>query len=175
VLRLLCSEPELGEYGNVVSVGEYISRPAARIEQSYQATESDTVEWRFDQRADAIGYEWATISGTGAAISAVSVQLTTHCEGGWTARLGSAHVEPLDTTSATRRIEPLIDRGPPSPPDKDGHSYRAGHARIQESDERLSVWVITLESPLLELNHNYLRCEPVLARRSPDSFSANRR
>jgi hypothetical protein len=45
VLRLLCSEPEPGEYGIVVTVGEYISRPAARIEQPYYV---DTVEWRFD-------------------------------------------------------------------------------------------------------------------------------
>jgi hypothetical protein len=149
---MLCSESELGEYGVIVAVGEHVSRLAARIEQPYYGSDLDALEWRFDQYADAIGYESATISGTVAAISAVYVQLTSNPEGGWTARPGSAHLEPLDTTSATRKIEPVIEWGPPSPPDKDGHSYRAGHARIHEGDEHLSGWVITLESPHLELN-----------------------
>ena len=116
MLRVLCSESELGEYGVVVTVGEHISRLAARIEEPYYGTDLDTIEWRFDQYADAIGYESATISGTVAAISAVYVQLTSDPEGGWKARPGSAHLEPLDTTSATRKIEPVIEWGPPLPP-----------------------------------------------------------
>lgn len=150
VLRVLCSDSELDENGEVIAVGDCLSRLAGRVENVYYGTDLDSLEWRFDQYADAIGYHAATISGRVTAISAVYVRLTKAVEGGWTARLGSAHLEPLDTTAATRRIEDVIDWGPLSPTDEHGRAYRTGYPRIHEGDEHLSGWVITLEAPRVQ-------------------------
>ncbi len=147
VLRVLCSESELEENGEVIAVGDRVSRLAGRVEGPYYGTDLDSIDWRFDQYAEDIGYEAATISGQVTEISAIYVQRTAAAEGGWTARPGSAHLEPLSTTEATRKIVDLIDWGPPSPPDEHGRAYSIGHARVEEGDELLSGWVFTLDAP----------------------------
>lgn len=146
MLRVLCSRSELEENGEVIAVGDNVSRLASYGEHVYYGTELDALEWHFDQYADAFGDPATTISGQVTAISAVFVRLTRATDG-WTARLGSAQLEPLTTTSATRTIEDTIDWGPVSPPDPDGHSYSVGYPQIREGDELHAGWVITLASP----------------------------
>ena len=152
MIRVLCSDSELDEGGEVIAVGEHVSRLAARIQNVYYGTDLDAIEWRFDQYADAIGYESATISGQVIAISAVFVRLTAAPGGGWTARLGSAHLEPLETTASTRKIEHEVMWGTPSPTNEHGYAYRTGSPRLEEGDEYPSGWVFTLASARIGSN-----------------------
>ena len=143
---------ELDDDGDVIAIRDHVSRPASRVENVYYGTELDTIEWRFDNDAGAGGEPVTTISGEVAAISAVYVRLTAVRGHGWTAQLGSAHLEPLDTTASTRRIQDIVDWGPLSPPDEHGYAYRGGYPRTEEGDEHLSGWVFTIMSPQIELN-----------------------
>ncbi len=152
MLRVLCSETELQEDGEVIAIGDHVSRVGCRVENVFYGTDLDEIEWRFDQYADAVGYEAVTISGQVIAISAIYVRFTATSGGGWAPRLGSAHLEPLDSTASTRKIEDVVDWGPLSPPDEHGHAYRAGYPQIAEGDEHLSGWLFTLDSPHIELN-----------------------
>lgn len=150
VLLVLCSDSELDEYGEVLRVGDHVRRMAARREAGvYFGTELDAVEWQFDRYADILGRESVTISGTTTAIHAVFVLLTKSPEG-WTARPGSARLEPLSTTAATRKPVEVIDWEPPTPPDDRGRSFRRGHRRIEEGTEQLTGWVVTLSEPRIE-------------------------
>jgi hypothetical protein len=149
VLQVLCSESELGEYGESIAVGDLVSRTAARAEGGYFGTDLDLVGWRFDRYADATGSEPTTISGTVVAIDAVHVRLT-GTEEGWTALPGSARLEPRRTTAGTRRPPDRVEWGPPSPPDEEGAVYRVGLHRIEEGDELLSGWLLTLSEERVE-------------------------
>lgn len=144
-LEVLCSSYELEESGDVVTVGDYISRHVSRWNTVYYGTELDDIKWNFDSEAEADGSTATTISGDVTAISAIFVRLT-HVPGkGWTPVSGSAHAERIESTADTRQIKPEIDWVPVSTPDAHGHAYSAGYPRTEEGDEHHSGWLITLE------------------------------
>jgi hypothetical protein len=128
MLRVLCSESELGEYGERLAVGDRVDRIARRNDEGYFGTQLDEIIWRFDRYAEITGAEPVRISGTVTALAAVYVEMTQLGDCTWTAAHGTAHQEPLTTTSGTR----LPDRG-------------VGTSRVEEGDERLSGWLIDLE------------------------------
>lgn len=59
-------------------------------------------------------------SGRVAAISAIYVRLTNNPGLGWTAQPGSAHLESLESTAATRKIQHTVDWSPTSALDEQG-------------------------------------------------------
>lgn len=142
---MLCPNHELEESGDVIVVGDHISRHVSRANDAYYGTDLDRIEWNFDGEAEADGSTATTISGTVTAISAIFVRLTQVPGRGWMAVAGSAHLERIDSTAHTRQIPPDIDWGPLSTPDAQGHAYRAGYARIEEGDEHHSGWLFTLD------------------------------
>jgi hypothetical protein len=72
------------------------------------------------------------------------VRLTATTDG-WTARFGSAYIEPLQSTSTTRRLVPTIDWQPTAALTADTRGYGAvGYRRDKEGNEHLAGWVITL-------------------------------
>ncbi|MGT2427418.1 hypothetical protein [Amnibacterium kyonggiense] len=145
MLRVLCSDSELDENGEVITVGDGVSRLAGRVQGTYFGTDLGSIDLHFDQYAEDLGHESATVSGRVAAISAVHVRRSRGDEGGWTAQPGSAHLEPLETTAATRKPREVIDWGPPSAPHENGRRYSLGRARIKEGDELLHGWVFRLD------------------------------
>jgi hypothetical protein len=144
VLRVLCSTTEQGEYGGAIAVGDRIARLADRVRHGEYGTELDAVEWRLDQDADATGQGAVTISGRVEAISAVYVELTRMGDCAWEPGRGTAHLERLDTTADSRLPGGRIDWSSPSAADSSGITYRSGFEQVEEGDERLSGWVITL-------------------------------
>ncbi|WP_375406881.1 hypothetical protein [uncultured Amnibacterium sp.] len=126
VLRVLCSIHELEEDGEVVRIGDHIRRLASRNEIADYGTDLDNIEWHLDHEAEAAGDPAPTISGRVAAISAIYVRLTGSPGHGWTAQHGSAHLEPLESTAATRHVQHTINWGPTTAPDEQGHVHSAG-------------------------------------------------
>lgn len=139
VLRVLCSESELGEHGEAVAVGDRIARSASRIDHAAFGTALDEVEWRLDRDAVAAGPDAVTVSGVVHSISAVYVDLIRLGDCTWAPATGSAHLEPLTTTAATRRPEAPTDRG--AAPALD----RFAAPLVVDGDERLSGWLLTLD------------------------------
>lgn len=129
MLRVLCSESELGGDDEALVVGGRLARPASRVEDTVFGTALDEVEWRLDRDAVAAGREAVTVSGVVRSISAVYVDLIRLGDCTWAPATGSAHLEPLTTTAATRRPEEQVDRGAP----------------LVDGDERLSGWLLTLD------------------------------
>ena len=144
VLTVICPTSELDEFGEVIRVGDDVHRLAARRRGAYFGTRLDEVEWYFDQYAGLSEREAATIHGSVASIEAVYVHLT-RAEGGWTAILGSAHTEPLESTEATRRIQPRVALNEKSHPDEAGLSYQGGYPVREEGEESLVGWAVVLE------------------------------
>lgn len=145
MLRVLCSTSELDEDGETLTVGDRVHRLAARNQGKYFGTDLDNIEWHFDRYAKYTGRDTATVEGQVLAIAAIYVRLTSTTDVGWTAQSGSAHVEPLESTSTTRRPVPTIDWQPAAAPTADARGYGAvGYRRDKEGDEHLAGWVITL-------------------------------
>ena len=141
MLRVLCSESELGDHGEAVAVGDRIARSASRIDHAAFGTALDEVEWRLDRDAVAAGPGAVTVSGVVRSISAVYVDLIRLGDCTWAPATGSAHLEPLTTTAATRRPEAPADRSA-SPA---GAADRFGAPLVVDGDERLSGWLLTLD------------------------------
>lgn len=150
MLRVRCAESELQEYGEVIALGDHVSRMAGRCGGAFFGTALDEIEWGFDQYAWLVGGHHAIISGTVAAIDAVYVRLTREPDG-WVPTAGTAWREPLTTTAATRKPEEEIEWGPLAEPDANGHSFRSGHRALREGDEQLIGWLITLDDEGIEL------------------------
>ena len=145
VLRVLCSTSELDEGGETLTVGDMVTRLAARNQGQYFGTDLDDIDWHFDRYAEYTGRDTATIAGQIVAIAAIYLRLTATTDTGWTARSGSAHVEPLESTSTTRRPVPTIDWRLAAAPTADTRGFSAvGYRRNKEGDEHLAGWVITL-------------------------------
>jgi hypothetical protein len=132
VLRVLCPESELGEYGERLAIGDRVDRPARRNDGGYFGTELDEIVWRFDGHAEGTGAEPVRIAGTVMAIAAVYVEMTQLGSCTWTAAHGTAHQEPLTTTAGTRRPADGMGTG------------------IEEGDERLAGWLIDLEDERID-------------------------
>ena len=144
-LQVLCSSYELEESGDIIAVGDHISKHASRLNNAYYGTELDSIEWSFDSEAEADGSTATTISGEVTAVSAIFVRLTQVPGKGWIPLAGSAHLENIKSTADTRQIKTEIDWGPVSTPDAQGNAYSAGYPRREEGDEHHSGWLITLE------------------------------
>ena len=149
MLTIFCPASELDEFGEVIRIGDDVDRVAARRRGEYFGTPIDDVEWRFDRYAGLSETETATIHGSVASIEAVYVRLT-RAENAWTAVLGSAHTEPLESTRSTRSTRPRIAWGEESPPDDRGRSYQGGYPQTEEGDESFVGWVVVLEGHRLE-------------------------
>ncbi|MDH2442624.1 hypothetical protein QDR37_01570 [Amnibacterium sp. CER49] len=128
MLRVLCSESELGEYGERLAIGDRVDRVARRDQGGYFGTELDEIVWRFDRYAEVGGADPVRITGTVTAIAAVYVEMTQLGSCTWTAAHGTAHQEPLTTTTGTRRPVEGV-----------------GIHRVEEGDERLAGWLVELE------------------------------
>ena len=148
MLRVLCSESELGEDGEALVVGDRIARPASRVEDTVFGTALDEVEWRLDRDAVAAGREAVTVSGVVRSISGVYVDLIRLGDCTWAPATGSAHLEPLTTTAATRRSDEQVDRSVASAPDDAGDPFDA--PLVLDGDERLSGWLLTLDEEAVD-------------------------
>ncbi|QHC58932.1 hypothetical protein [Rathayibacter sp. VKM Ac-2760] len=145
LLQALCTTSELDEDGVIVAVGDRIRRLAVPYRGGYFGGDLDETPWMLDYYGDATGAaDTVWIEGVVTAIAAIRTRLTRLDDGTWTARPGSAELEPLRSTADTRRPVPEIDWGPRSEPDADGHAYAMGVARQHEGDEDLSGWLITV-------------------------------
>ena len=150
MLRVLCGSTELEEYGEVVAVGDRVKRPAARRDRRW-LPELEGVGWVFDRYAGFGAGEQAVVGGTVERLDAVFTRLTLEPGRGWVPLPGSVHLERLETTAATRRVERKVVHGPWSEPDERGRSYRNGRAVIQEGDESFYGWVIELTEESVEV------------------------
>lgn len=103
-LLVLCSESELQEYGEIIRVGEQVTREAGRREGRFYGGDLDEIQWQFDQYARVVGYEAAIITGRVTVIHAVYVNLTRQPDG-WGPLPGSAHLEQIQSTADARTIE----------------------------------------------------------------------
>jgi len=145
VLRALCTTSELDEDGEVVAVGDRIRRLAVPYRGGYYGGALDETPWMLDRYGDATGAaDTVWIEGVVTSVAAIRTRLTRLADGTFTARPGSAVLEPLHSTEDTRRPTPEIDWQPHSEPDADGHAYAIGFARQREGDEDLSGWLFTL-------------------------------
>lgn len=144
MLRVLCTDSELAEEGDVLAVGDRPERLASRPALGFYGTELDDIEWVFDRYAQ-VGSErrTAAISGLVVSIDAVYVSLT-HTLQGWAPAAGTATLEALYSTARTRRPEPRIVWEAASAPDQHSHTYRAGYPMFEEGAKSFTGWVITL-------------------------------
>ncbi len=145
MLDVLCTASELAEYGEVLVVRDRLERLAVTITPNFYGTELDEIEWVFDRFAQvgSGGRKTATISGVIVSIDAVYVRLTRKSRG-WAPAAGTATLERLERTAATRRPECRIAWGAASVPDEHGHANRTGYPVFEEGDESFTGWVITL-------------------------------
>ena len=118
-----------------------VARPASRIDHAAFGTALDEVEWRLDRDAPTSGREAVVVSGVVRTISAVYVDLIRLGGCTWAPATGSAHLEPLTTTAATRRPQEQDDRSAAPAEAAD----RFGAPDLLEGDELLSGWLLTLD------------------------------
>lgn len=154
MLDVLCSTTELEEYGEILAVGDHVDRQASFSQRGYYGTGLDDIEWSFDRYAGlTIGSVEGTVAGDIVRLAAIYIRLTLDSSGpvaGWTARPGSAWLEPVTSTADTRRPLERIEYRT-APPDERGHSRAYGHVAMNEDDEQLSGWRVTLDNEEVHL------------------------
>lgn len=152
MLAVLCTDSELAEEGEVLSVGDQVARLAVTATPDFYGTDLDRIEWVLDRYAQVAsgGRRIAEISGTIASIDAIYVALSLNLTG-WAPAAGTATLERLETTTATRRPERRIAWGPTVAMDAQGRATRAGYPVLEEGDEHFSGWVITLAEERVRL------------------------
>ena len=144
--RVLATLSELDEDGEVISVGESISRWAVPYRRVYLHDASvDEVPFIFDKYAEG-GVDGAVVvEGIVTALDALYVKVTWVDGNGWEPCAGSVTRAPLETTADTRRPVEHVVWGPTSEPDDDGVAYAIGYPDTREGDQMLAGWVFTLE------------------------------
>lgn len=131
-MQVRCGPAELGEYGEAIAVGDRIERPAVRRSgEAFFGTALDDVEWELDRYHALVAAPSFLIVGTVTGIDAVFARIGLG-EEGWAPIPGSARLEPVPSTRATRRVAPRTRRpeapgpapwGASAPEDGDEHAY----------------------------------------------------
>jgi hypothetical protein len=143
VLDVLCSDMELGEYGEVIAVGDAVRRLGVRRRTEWFGTGLDQIEYWFDRYAGLVGTgEIVVLSGEIDAIASVYTRVTRLPDGAWGPRPGSASLEPLASTIDTRR--PLRYIAPTAGPPSISQGGAWGRWDPREGDESLWGWRVTL-------------------------------
>lgn len=138
MLDVLCGEVELGEYGEAIAVGDVLRRRGLRLSEPFFGTGLDLTELRFDRCAGLTGSSPPVmIAGEVHAIASVHVRLVRR-DGAWAPDPGSAVLEPLETTRATRRPPPRMRWR------SDGSGRRWATRDLCDGDELLWGWRFTL-------------------------------
>lgn len=150
MLQVLCSSTELEEYGEVLQVHDRVRRLGGRRRGRFFGTELDEVEWSFDRYAGVAGDGAVTISGLVVALQAVFVRLTQRPGAGWTVEPGSAHLEPIFSTAATRRPQTRTAWSELTPGKGAGRVVRYGHRVVNEGDEDFSSCLVTLNEERID-------------------------
>ena len=134
---------ELGEYGEVVAVGDVVRRLGVRRRTEWFGTGLDQIEYWFDRYAGLVGTgEAVVLSGEIDAIAAVYTRVTCLPGGAWGPRRGWASLEPLASTRDTRRPLRLVVQSADSPSDPGRGAWARWEPR--EGDESLWGWRVTL-------------------------------
>ncbi len=150
MLDVLCGDSELGEYGEVVAVGDVVRRLGVRRRTVWFGTGLDEIEYWFDRYAGLTGSgEAVVLSGEIDAIASVYTRVTRSPDGAWGPQRGSASLEPLastrDTRRPLRRVAWTVD-----PPSTSPRSGAWGRWDPWEGDESLWGWRVTLTDAVVE-------------------------
>jgi hypothetical protein len=145
--QVVCSESELAENGEVITVGDDVSRVATLRRQAYFGGFLDDVPWMFDQYAAGFSDrdDVVVLAGRITAIAAIYVRLSREGGDGWAPIPGSARLVSLTSTRDTWRPQPKIIWDVPATPHPDGSYSARGYAVRDEGDEDFSGWLFTLE------------------------------
>ena len=150
VLQVRCDESELEEYGEVLEIGQLISRPALPRSggEAFFGTSLDEVPWELDRYHFLTTTPSVTIAGRIVAIAGVYALLTRSASDGWRPLPRSSWTEPVRSTADSRRVLQRTEwHDVPRP---DGRVLRGGSPAPQEGDEQRYGWLLSLEDATVE-------------------------
>lgn len=137
-MQVRCSRGELEEYGETIAVGDRVERAGVRRpSEAFFGTALDDVEWELERYHSLVAAPSFLIIGTVTAIDAVFARIARR-EEGWGPILGSAWLERVASTRASRRPVPRIRwHDGPGP-------GRWGTPAPEDGDESAYGWLLTL-------------------------------
>lgn len=154
MLDVLCSDMELGEYGEVIAVDDVVRRLGVRRRSEWFGTDLDQIEYWFDRYAGLVGSgEVIVLSGEIDAIVSIYTRATRSTDGVWGPRAGSARLEPLSSTRDTRRPLRRVAWAVDTPSASHERGAR-GRWDPREGDESLWGWRVTLADAAVEAAHH---------------------
>jgi hypothetical protein len=150
MLRVVSTESELAEDGEVITVGDVVTRVALPFDGAYFGDELDDVPWMFDRYAAGFSdrSDVVVLTGRVVAIAAVYVRLSRDDTDGRVPIPTSSRLASLVSTRDTWRPEPTIIWEMPSASPPEGGLTR-GYEERHEGDEILVGWLFTLDETAL--------------------------